>query len=54
MLSWLSSLFMNSTADFAWESAIYSAGLASSNGMHQMEEPENLQKIAADYKASRA
>ncbi len=53
MLSWLSSLFMSSTAYAAWEAAIYSADFASSKGMHQIKEPDNLQEIAKQHKASR-
>ncbi len=53
MLNWLSSLFMNSTADAAFEMAIYSADLASGGGMHQMKEPEALQEIAKAHKASK-
>ena len=30
--------------------AIYSAGLASGNGMHQMKEPEELQELAKEAK----
>lgn len=41
---------MSSTADAALETAILSAGLASGGGMHQMKEPEGLQKFAAEYK----
>lgn len=54
MFEWLSGLFLSSTADAAFEAAIYSVDLASNRGMHQIEEPDNLQKIANEYKASRA
>lgn len=46
MFSWICSLF----AGAAYDVAIYSAGLASGNGMHQMKEPENLQRIAKEQK----
>lgn len=46
MFSWICSLF----AGAAYDAAIYSAGLASGNGMHQMKEPEILQKIAEEKK----
>ena len=42
MFSWISSIF----AGFAFDMAIYSAGLASGGGMHQMKEPAELQKLA--------
>lgn len=42
MFNWLSNLF----AGFAFDAAINSVGLASSNGMHQMKEPEGLQELA--------
>lgn len=48
MFNWISGLFANA----AFEAAIYSAGLASSSGMHQMKEPEGLQKIADEIKKS--
>lgn len=48
MFEWISSLF----ASAAFEAAIYSAGLASTCGMHQLKEPECLQKIAAECKES--
>lgn len=51
MLEWLCSIFMTSTANLAFDAAIYSAGVASCNGVYQMKEPENLQKIAEEYKA---
>lgn len=50
MFDWLCSMFMSSTADAALGAAIYSAGLASTGGMHQMKEPDELQKIASKYK----
>lgn len=53
MLNWLSSLFMNSTSDAAFEAAVYSADLASIGGMHQMKEPEAMQEIAKAHKASK-
>ncbi len=43
MLEWINNLL----AGAAYDAAIYSAGLASNNGLHQMEEPENLQELAA-------
>ena len=46
MFNWISSLF----AGAAFDMAIYSAGLASGSGMHQMKEPETLQKVAQEYK----
>ncbi len=46
MFNWICNLF----AGFAFDTAIYSAGLASSNGMHQMKEPKNLQKFAEENK----
>lgn len=46
MFEWLSNLFMGTTADAALEAAIYSAGLASNAGLHQMEEPEGLQEVS--------
>lgn len=42
MFDWLSSLF----ASMAYNAAIYSAGLASTNGMCQLKEPASLQKAA--------
>lgn len=51
MFSWIRSLFMSSTADAAFEMAIYSAGIASGSGMHQTKEPENLQEIAKNHKS---
>lgn len=53
MFNWLSNLFMSSTADAAWEMAIYSVDVASGGGMHQLKEPVGLQEIAREYKASR-
>ena len=50
MFSWLSNLFMGSTADAALEAAIYSVGLASGAGMHQIKAPEALQALAAEEK----
>lgn len=47
MFNWLSSLFTS----MAYDAAIYSAGLASNSGMHQMKEPEGLQKLAEEFKA---
>lgn len=51
MWAWLSNLFMNSTADAALEMALYSVDKASGFGMYQMKEPNNLKKIAEEYKA---
>ncbi|MDD6485175.1 MAG: cyclic lactone autoinducer peptide [Clostridiales bacterium] len=50
MFNWICGLFMSTTADAALEVAIYSAGLASTSGMHQPEEPENLQAVARKYR----
>lgn len=44
MFDWICGIF----AGFAFNSAIHSAGLASSNGMHQMKEPECLQKAVEE------
>lgn len=52
MFNWLSNLLMSSMLDAAFNAAIHSAELASNRGMHQIEEPENLQKVAKEYKAS--
>ncbi len=49
MFNWISSLF----AGVAFDMAIYSAGLASGNGMYQMKEPEGLQKLAEQNKKSK-
>lgn len=49
MFNWLSSLFTS----MAYDAAIYSAGLASNSGMHQMKEPENLQDEAKKVKNAR-
>lgn len=49
MFNWISSLFAGAALDMA----IYSAGLASGNGMHQMKEPEGLQKLAEESKKSK-
>lgn len=49
MFNWISSLF----AGFAFDAAIYSAGLASSNGMQQLKEPEGLQKLAVENKKAK-
>ena len=46
MFNWLINLF----GDAAYDSAIYSADIASNMGMHQMKEPENLQKLASEAK----
>lgn len=43
MLEWINKFL----AGTAFDAAIYSAGLASNNGLHQMEEPDNLQELAA-------
>lgn len=53
MLNWLVNLFMGSTANMAWDMAIYSADLASGGGMHQLKEPENLQETAKEYNSLR-
>ena len=52
MWAWLSNLFMNSTADAAFEMALYSVDKASGFGMYQMKEPNNLKEFAAEYGAS--
>lgn len=49
MFNWISSLF----AKVALDTAISSAGLASIGGMHQMKEPEGLQKLAEENKKSK-
>lgn len=49
MFNWISSLF----AGAAFDMAIYSAGLASGSGMHQMKEPESLQKMAEKHKVNK-
>ncbi len=46
MFNWISNLF----AGAALDAAIYSAGLASTGGMHQMKEPKGLQKLAEESK----
>ncbi len=46
MFNWISNLF----AEAALDAAIYSAGLASGCGLHQMKEPEGLQKLAEETK----
>ena len=43
MFSWLTNLFMSSSAE-----AIYSVGLASGGGMHQMKAPEAVEKMALE------
>lgn len=53
MFSKLSSFLMNAAADIAWETAIYSADVASGCGMHQIEEPADLQAVAKAYKADK-
>ena len=42
MFHWISNLFAGAALDVA----IYSAGLASASGMHQMKEPKGLQELA--------
>ena len=42
MFEWIKNIL----AVVAYEAAINSAGLASNNGLHQMEEPANLQELA--------
>lgn len=46
MFSWLTNLF----ATMAYDAAIYSAGMASTNGMCQIKEPDNLQRVAKEHK----
>ena len=46
MFNWLSKFF----AGVAFDAAIYSAGVASIGGMHQMKEPEGLQELAEENK----
>lgn len=46
MFEWLSSLLTG----MAYDAAIYSAGLASNSGMHQIKEPEGLQDEAKSIK----
>lgn len=53
MLDRLLSIFMNRTADMAFETAIQSAGCPSTRGMYQMKEPEGLQEIAAAHLSSK-
>lgn len=50
MFNWISSLFAGAALDMA----IYSSGLASANGMHQMKEPEGLQELAEESKKAKA
>ena len=50
MFDWLTNLLLGSTSDAALESALYSAGLASTNGLHQEKEPEGLQELAQELK----
>ncbi len=49
MFSWLSSLFTS----MAYDAAIYSAGLASNGGMHQMKEPKGLKEEVKKVKNTR-
>ncbi len=49
MFDWILGLF----ADTALDTAIYSADLASSSGLHQMKEPEGLQELAKEIKDSK-
>lgn len=49
MFNWISSLFAGAALDMA----VSSAGLASIGGMHQMKEPEGLQKLAEESKKSK-
>lgn len=44
MFDWLCSFF----ASAAFDAALYSAGLASTGGMHQMKEPEAIQKYVEE------
>ena len=46
MFDWLSALLV----DTAYDAAINSVGLASNNGMYQMEEPEILLNFAKEEK----
>lgn len=46
MLDWIYELIANA----AYDSAVTSAGCASCNGAYQMEEPEELQKLAKESK----
>ena len=46
MFDWILSIL----ASVSYGTAVSSAGLASSNGMHQMKEPENLQEEAKQAK----
>ncbi len=52
MFELITSLFMSSTAYAAFETAIYSAGLASGSGMYQAKEPDELQAIAEEHMTS--
>lgn len=49
MLNWLLGIF----AGAAFDAAIYSADCASIGGMHQMKEPESLQKIVKECKTKK-
>ncbi len=49
MFDWLINLF----AGAAYDTAIYSAGLASANGMHQMKEPEAIQKYVEEKNSAK-
>lgn len=46
MFDWLSALLV----DTAYDAAINSVGLASNNGMYQMEEPESLLNLVNEEK----
>ena len=49
MFNWISSLFAGAALDMA----IYSAGLASANGVNKQKKPEDLQKLAEKRKKSK-
>lgn len=46
-------MIKNLFAKAAFSMSIYSAGLASGGGMHQMKEPNGLQKLAEESKKSK-
>lgn len=52
MIDKIGKKFMSFTAKSALKAAVYSASVASQRGMHQIKEPETLQEIANEYKAS--
>ena len=49
MLNWISNIITGA----AFEAAIYSAGVASTAGMHQPEEPESLKKAVEERKLNK-